>query len=55
MQIEYGKGYQTDFNALLLQKGYARIDQNDLPKELAHYRKLEQAAREAKLGIWGEE
>ena len=55
MQIEYEKDFQTDFNALLLEKGYARIDENDLPEELERYRELEQQAKENKLGIWAEE
>ena len=54
MQIEYQEDFQTDFNALLLEKGYARIDENDLPEELTHYREIEQQARENKLGIWVE-
>jgi endonuclease YncB( thermonuclease family) len=54
MQIECGKDYQTDFNALMLEKGYARVNETDLPMELEHYRKLERQAREGEVGIWGE-
>jgi micrococcal nuclease len=54
MQIEYQKDFQVDLNVLLLEKGYARVDENDLPEELKHYREIERQARENKLGIWAE-
>jgi endonuclease YncB( thermonuclease family) len=52
MLIEYGQDYGIDFNALLIRKGFARVDTTWLPPYLEHYRTLEQQAREEGLGLW---
>ena len=52
-QIMFGKGLSEDFGALLISKGYARVDGSTLPEELEHYRELEGKARAATIGIWG--
>ena len=53
VQIYYGEDLSTSFNELLLEKGFARVDDEHLPEELAErYRKLERKAREEGLGIW---
>ena len=55
IQIYYGKDFATSFNELLLEKGFARVDEGRLPEELAvRYRALEEKARERGLGIWRE-
>jgi endonuclease YncB( thermonuclease family) len=55
VQIEYGDKERVEFNIILLQKGYARIDEKYLPPFLEHYKKLEEEARVNKLGIWNVE
>ena len=55
VQIYYGKGLETSFNELLLEKGYARVDRERLPDDLKYYIELEKAAREKGLGIWAKE
>jgi len=55
VQIYYGKGMGTNFNELLLKKGYASVDEEFLPDEMKHYLELEKDAREKGLGIWGRE
>ncbi len=53
IQIQYGKEFAVNFNELLLEKGFARVDEEFLPEELAErYRELEKTARENGLGIW---
>jgi endonuclease YncB( thermonuclease family) len=53
IQIYYGKDFAVSFNELLIEKGFARIDEDHLPGELAdRYRGLEEQAREKGLGIW---
>jgi endonuclease YncB( thermonuclease family) len=64
IQIEYGgeaqdkkeesgsKSSSVDFNALMLEKGLARIDEEYLPDWLQHYREIENEAKKKKLGIW---
>jgi len=53
VQIYYGEDFSISFNELLLEKGYARVDGERLPEELAdRYRELEKKARETCLGIW---
>jgi endonuclease YncB( thermonuclease family) len=41
----------VDFNALMLEKGLARVDEKYLPDHLQHYRELEKTAQENKIGI----
>jgi endonuclease YncB( thermonuclease family) len=54
IQILYGKEFSISFNELLLEKGFARVEEERLPDDLAErYRELEKAAREQGLGIWG--
>lgn len=67
VHIEYGsdvtgKGKKSggisetvDFNALLLEKGLARIDEEYLPEFLEFYREIEAKAKEQKTGIWSVE
>jgi endonuclease YncB( thermonuclease family) len=52
VEIEYWKGEYVSFNEVLLEKGYARVDQKYLPENLKHYLDLEREAREKGLGIW---
>jgi len=53
IQIQYGKEFATNFNEFLLEKGFARVDEEFLPEELAErYRELEKTARKKGLGIW---
>lgn len=64
IQINYGgethdkkdqsgsKSLSVDFNALLLEKGLARVDEKYLPDWLEHYREIEEKAKSEKLGIW---
>jgi len=51
-KIMYGKGLSIDIAALLLEKGYARVDDDHLPEGYEHYREIEREAREKRLGIW---
>lgn len=54
VQVYYGEDLSVSFNELLLEKGYAKVDEKRLPEELAErYFELEQKAREKGLGIWG--
>lgn len=54
IQIYYGKEFAISFNELLLEKGFARVDEEYLPEDLAErYHRLEKKAREKGLGIWG--
>lgn len=43
-----------DFNALMLEKGFARVDHAYLPDFLKHYLEIERVAKDKKLGIWSE-
>ena len=53
IQIQYGEEFAVSFNELLLEKGFARVDEERLPEDLAkRYRELEKAARAKGLGIW---
>ena len=64
IQIEYGgeardkedesgpEPLSVDFNALMLEKGFARVDEEYLPEWLEHYREIEEEAKKKKLGIW---
>ncbi len=45
----------VDFNALMLEKGLARVDETYLPESLQHYREIEREAKSKKLGIWSVE
>jgi len=51
-KVMYGKGRSIDIAALLLEKGYARVNDDRLPEGYEHYREIERLARERKLGIW---
>ncbi|MFO7660504.1 MAG: thermonuclease family protein [Candidatus Cloacimonadaceae bacterium] len=42
----------VDFNALMLIKGLARVDEAFLPEHLQYYKDLEAIARQEKVGIW---
>ena len=48
----FGEGLSEDFGALLISKGYARVNGEPLPEELEHYRELEAKARAARVGLW---
>ncbi|MBD3169129.1 MAG: hypothetical protein GF307_06570 [candidate division Zixibacteria bacterium] len=57
VQIVYGESrdsrdWSTNFNELLLKKGYARVDEKYLPAELEYFKKIEELARGEKIGIW---
>ncbi len=64
IQIDYGgetqdkkeesgsESLSVDFNALMLKKGLARVDEEYLPDRLQHYREIEKEAKKKKLGIW---
>lgn len=44
----------VDFNALMLAKGLARVDEMYLPTWLQHYKEIEDVAQEKKIGIWAD-
>jgi endonuclease YncB( thermonuclease family) len=52
VEIEFMESESLSFNEILLQKGYARVDQKYLPENLKHYLELEKEAREKGMGIW---
>jgi len=54
VQIFYGKGMSTSLNEILIKKGYAKVDRDRLPADLAHYLDLEKVARDKGIGIWAE-
>ena len=54
-EIAEGESKAVDFNALMLEKGLARVDEKYLPDHLQHYRELEKTAQENKIGIWQKE
>jgi endonuclease YncB( thermonuclease family) len=54
-RILYGPDHDRDIAAELLELGLARVDPAQLPTNLKHYHKIEQAAREARIGLWAEE
>ena len=56
--IEYGaigheKGTVKNLNEILLQKGYARVDEKQLPEDRQHYHDLQKQAQASQVGIWG--
>jgi len=51
-KIMYGEDLSIDIAAQLLEKGYARVDNDHLPETYEHYREIEQKARDKRLGIW---
>ena len=51
-KVMYGEGRSIDIAALLLEKGYAQVDDDHLPEGYEHYREIEREAREKQLGIW---
>ena len=60
VQIVYGsspksKDWSTNFNELLLEKGYAKVNEKYLPEDLQHFKEIEQKARGANLGMWKKE
>ena len=59
-EIIYGngvrsKGWDTNLNAQLLEKGWARVNEKYLPKYLEYFRDLEKEAKAQQLGIWKNE
>ncbi len=52
VQIQYGKNWSHDLNEILLEKGYARVDEDYLPDFLQRYKEIEIEAQENKVGIW---
>ena len=52
VQIRFGKNWSQNLNEILLEKGYARVDEDYLPDDLQHYKEIEKEARDQKLGIW---
>ena len=51
-KIMCGEDMSIDIAALLLEKGYARVDDDHLPEGYEHYREIEREARDKRLGIW---
>lgn len=49
---DYEQHQSVDFNALMLVKGLARVDEAFLPEYLDYYKDLEAIARQEKAGIW---
>ncbi len=43
---------RVDFNALMIERGLARVDADYLPDWLQHYKEIEETAREQGVGIW---
>jgi endonuclease YncB( thermonuclease family) len=53
IQIYYGKDMDVSFNELLLEMGYAQVDEKYLPAELKErYLEIQKKAREKCIGIW---
>ena len=51
-KIMYGEDMSIDIAALLLERGYARVDDDHLPEGYEHYREIERMAQDKRLGIW---
>ncbi len=51
-KILFGKGLATDIAELLLEKGYARVDDSMLPEDCEHYRDIEAEAKNRGVGLW---
>jgi len=49
---EYSMPKTTDFNALMLYKGLAKVDKSYLPENLKYYIEIEKLAQKEKAGIW---
>ena len=54
VQIRFGKDFSRNLNEILLEKGFARIDEDYLPDHLLHYKDIEKEAQAKKTGIWKE-
>ena len=57
MTIVYGtennsRDWSDNFNELMLKKGYARVNEKYLPKELEYFKDLENEAKTNNFGIW---
>jgi len=50
--ILYGPNGAKNLNEILLQKGYARVDEKYLPADRQHYHDLQNEAQENQVGIW---
>jgi endonuclease YncB( thermonuclease family) len=51
-KVMYGKDLSIDIAALLLEKGYAQVNDDRLPEGYEHYREIERKARGKGLGVW---
>jgi len=51
-KIMYGGALETDIAALLLEKGYARVDENCPTENLDAYKEIEREARNREAGMW---
>jgi len=49
---KHGEDLSTNFNEVLLKKGYARVDNKYLPKDLEYYQELQDGARKKEIRIW---
>jgi len=53
-KIMYGEDMSLDISALLLERGYARVDGDHLPDGYERYWEIERVARNKRLGIWAQ-
>jgi endonuclease YncB( thermonuclease family) len=51
-KIMYGKALATDIAAMLLEKGYARVDDNCPTENFDAYKEIEREARRQQAGMW---
>lgn len=51
-EIAYGEDLSADIAVELLERGFARVDPEHLPKGFEHYWDIERLAKEEKLGVW---
>ena len=52
VQVWYGRRLERSFNEAMLERGYAQVDRDHLPEDLAYFLELEAGAREQGFGIW---
>lgn len=51
-KIMFGRALATDVAALLLEKGYARVDENCPSEGFGAYKEIERNARRQRAGMW---
>jgi endonuclease YncB( thermonuclease family) len=51
-KVMYGADLSIDIASELLERGFARVDPENLPEGFEHYREIERHAKERRLGAW---